>query len=202
MEEAIKNNEKIKITFNPSKNSKKVVHPAYCNRCDEKIYGLRWKCFECKDFDFCNSCYVLANGKESFKNHEASHCFGLIENPITMDSFNTEKEKYLNQLQIQKDKESIERERLNLIRERERLEREKLEKESLELDNLERERIEKENQEKNKLENEKKVIYPFEQKLTDLEEMGFTDRKNNIRLLIKHKGDMNAVFAELLPKVF
>lgn len=40
--------------------------------------------------------------------------------------------------------------------------------------------------------------HPFVEKLNELETMGFTDKKRNIALLIKHKGDVTEAIQELL----
>jgi len=183
LKNALNNNEKIDAFFMPGKTSdpiEKIIHSAFCDRCDEKIIGIRWKCFDCNDFDFCNSCYLVANGIENFKNHKKDHQFGKIENPNNTQSFQNEKENHFQTLQLEK--ERPEKERL----EKERLEKERLEKERLEKERLEKERLEKE------------PINPFLQKLELLHSMGFNDRNKNIQILIKNKGNLESSINELI----
>jgi len=186
--------------------NKQVAHNAFCDRCDEKIVGIRWKCFDCPDFDYCDSCFQVADGKEDKKTHLKNHVFGKIEHPNTNSIFQLEKDKYLEKMRIERElkdiqeKKSIEEE---LRLEKERIEKEKLEKERIEKEKQEqqeKEKQEKERLEKEKIEKEKesKIVYPFEQKLQDLQNMGFVDRKKNIQLLIKHKGNMNMAIQSLL----
>lgn len=75
--------------------------------------------------------------------------------------------------------ERLEQERL----EQERLERERMEQERLEQERAEKDRLEKERAEKERLEKEPK--FKFQECITQLEEMGFTERDVNIRLLCK-----------------
>jgi hypothetical protein len=69
-------------------------HNAYCDRCDQTIFGIRWKCFECPDFDLCNSCYLEANGNEDIKKHSKDHSFGKIEQPNQIYSFDSLKQQF------------------------------------------------------------------------------------------------------------
>ncbi|ELU44846.1 ZZ domain-containing protein [Rhizoctonia solani AG-1 IA] len=32
------------------------LHAAYCDRCNQAIYGIRYKCTTCSDFDYCGVC--------------------------------------------------------------------------------------------------------------------------------------------------
>jgi len=43
-----------------------------------------------------------------------------------------------------------------------------------------------------------KESYPFSKKLDDLATMGFDDRKRNIQLLVKNKGDIQLTIQDLL----
>lgn len=36
-------------------------HYAICDGCDKNIYGIRHKCFNCPDWDYCSSCYTKAS---------------------------------------------------------------------------------------------------------------------------------------------
>jgi hypothetical protein len=38
-----------------------------CNACEEKIFGIRWKCAVCSDFDICNQC--VSEAKSHSKEH-------------------------------------------------------------------------------------------------------------------------------------
>jgi len=84
------NNINIDAFFAPGKATDTVakkIHHAFCDRCDSKIEGIRWKCFDCEDFDFCNACYLEAAGKETIKNHQKEHAFAKIDEPQQISSF-------------------------------------------------------------------------------------------------------------------
>lgn len=36
-------------------------HPAFCDHCNNDIYGIRYKCIDCPDYDFCKRCFALKN---------------------------------------------------------------------------------------------------------------------------------------------
>ena len=185
LKEALKNGEKIDSFFMPGKSSENVeekkVHQAFCDRCKQTIVGIRWKCLDCNDFDFCNSCYLVANGKEEISSHLASHSFAKIEETTNfLPSFLQQKELHLQQLKKQEEEE---RER------QEQLERERQEQ-------IERERQEKEKE--IKTESSTSPKYDFGQKLEDLLTMGFTDRQKNIKALIQAKGDIVLAIQTLL----
>jgi next-to-BRCA1 protein 1 len=36
------------------------AHNAYCDDCDKRINGVRHKCLDCPDWDYCNDCFVNA----------------------------------------------------------------------------------------------------------------------------------------------
>lgn len=37
------------------------AHNAYCDSCNKRINGVRHKCLDCPDWDYCNDCYINAN---------------------------------------------------------------------------------------------------------------------------------------------
>ena len=62
----------------------KVEHGAVCDNCNEKITGIRYKCLQCFDFDFCDVCEEL-NYKE--KLHDENHFFAKIIKPTLVTPF-------------------------------------------------------------------------------------------------------------------
>ncbi|EME46621.1 hypothetical protein DOTSEDRAFT_70590 [Dothistroma septosporum NZE10] len=53
-----------------------VRHNAICDGCDKKVYGIRHKCLNCPDWDYCNDCV-----KDARHNHP-SHRFAALYEPI------------------------------------------------------------------------------------------------------------------------
>jgi len=47
-----------KALLNPGRNAE---HNAICDGCDKYIYGVRNKCLDCPDWDFCSSCIINAS---------------------------------------------------------------------------------------------------------------------------------------------
>ncbi|RIB22561.1 hypothetical protein C2G38_1998633, partial [Gigaspora rosea] len=50
-------------------------HSAYCDNCEKLIFGTRFKCMYCENFDLCKKC-------ESHCNHDVSHAVIKIKWPI------------------------------------------------------------------------------------------------------------------------
>ena len=82
--EDIENKEKIESYFPniqiiEEKNDNKIVHKTICEGCAMiPIVGIRYKCKECKDFNYCENCYDKNPAKHS-------HEFEKIERPINYD---------------------------------------------------------------------------------------------------------------------
>ncbi|CAE6527105.1 unnamed protein product [Rhizoctonia solani] len=53
------------------------LHNAWCDACSERIRGLRHKCLDCSDFDFCDVC--VATG--SAAHHNGKHTFYPLGEP-------------------------------------------------------------------------------------------------------------------------
>lgn len=70
----------LKMQKDEPKQKEKVIHKhVICDKCGKKdIEGIRYKCACCKNFDFCENCYILY-GKE----HGNDHIFIKIRKPIT-----------------------------------------------------------------------------------------------------------------------
>lgn len=55
-----------------------LIHDAYCDGCDKRINGIRHKCLDCPDWDFCDSC-----AKSARINHPG-HRFAKLTNGIDL----------------------------------------------------------------------------------------------------------------------
>ncbi|CAE7077592.1 unnamed protein product [Rhizoctonia solani] len=53
------------------------IHNAWCDACSERIRGIRHKCLDCPDFDFCNACIEA----ESQTHHGGEHTFYPLREP-------------------------------------------------------------------------------------------------------------------------
>lgn len=53
-----------------------IAHSAICDGCDKQIYGVRHKCFNCPDWDYCFKCYKSAAEKHP------GHRFAPIYEPL------------------------------------------------------------------------------------------------------------------------
>jgi len=154
--------------------------------------GIRWKCLECQDFDFCNSCHLIANGKETIEKHDKSHVFAKIEDPSSFPQSFLQ-EKLLHQQKLEKEKNQSQPNNTNSTNNTNFF---------IPINPI---KVEPKVEENPKVEepiqpskDQPKEIYPFSKKLDDLLTMGFDDRKRNIQLLIKNKGDIQSTIFDLL----
>ncbi|KAI5290143.1 hypothetical protein KEM54_002346 [Ascosphaera aggregata] len=53
-----------------------ILHDAYCDGCDKRVNGIRHKCLDCPDWDYCDSCV-----KSARLNHPG-HRFARLTNSI------------------------------------------------------------------------------------------------------------------------
>jgi len=184
-----KNGEQIDSFFRPGSPNdpvEKIVHNAYCDRCNQTIVGIRWKCLECNNFDFCNACYLVANGKENIKYHLKDHQLAKIEDPSTypqsffqqrlINQQNLEREKLQSQLNNTNIPNNTNNTNVNVTipvkQEEKPIEQPK--------------------------EEPKEEPNSFSKKLEDLSLMGFSDRKLNIKLLIENKLNLSSTIEQLL----
>lgn len=72
---ACKISQKVYQLMKPGRN---VAHNAICDNCDKYIYGVRHKCIDCPDWDYCNDC--IGQAPDAHPNHrfvpiyESQHC--------------------------------------------------------------------------------------------------------------------------------
>jgi len=59
---------------NKPTNQSEVIHPATCDGCHQRIKGLRYKCDNCIDYDLCQSC--------KDKNIHKEHSFTTLSRPM------------------------------------------------------------------------------------------------------------------------
>jgi hypothetical protein len=53
-----------------------IKHNARCDGCRGSVVGIRWKCCQCPDFDYCSACV-----QKNPVNHSAEHSFAVIIQP-------------------------------------------------------------------------------------------------------------------------
>lgn len=156
-----------------------VVHPAVCDSCHNRIKGIRNKCQQCPDFDLCEKCF-------SEKIH-SEHAFIQITRPWGRCTRNDRKPEQKAETPVQESTEKP-----VVVPAAEPVVEEKPAEVPVE-----------EKKEENPVAEPTPVaepvpvveptpvpMTPFEQKLKQLEEMGFVNKQRNIELLVQHKGDM------------
>lgn len=70
-----------KTLLGPGKNFR---HFAICDSCDKQIYGVRYKCFNCPDWDYCSLCYASAS--EKHPGHRFAPIYGPLAEPASISN--------------------------------------------------------------------------------------------------------------------
>ncbi|XP_011345927.1 sequestosome-1 isoform X2 [Ooceraea biroi] len=69
-----------KETSAEAKKTEKTCHPGViCDMCDKKIYGFRFKCMQCVDYDLCFDCMTLG--------YHPEHYMVRMTNPVDWSSY-------------------------------------------------------------------------------------------------------------------
>jgi len=54
-----------------------VIHDAACDNCSQRIFGVRYKCIQCEDYDLCSACEALNDEGQI----HPDHLFAKINKP-------------------------------------------------------------------------------------------------------------------------
>lgn len=175
----------------PFLNQSQVVHPATCDGCSATIKGIRYKCQQCPDFDFCQICVPnrldIHNPDHTFEEifnpfvHMSRHCARphptrCPSPPQTADTTSP----VINKSEASTSSpSSFADQTTSTAHSGSSSDASTAVKDS-------------------KLEVTPEPAHPFETKLQQLEEIGFHDKQKNVELLVRFHGDVVAVVRHLL----
>jgi len=189
-------------------NQSEVIHPATCDGCANRIKGIRYKCTTCPDYDLCESC-------QSKKIH-SEHTFNQILRPHRIPP-RCPTNAPMQSIPVTKVEEEVKtpvpqvpqtqvpvtpvpvpspvvekkiEETIKVVQQ--------IETPPTPVVLVEKKEEVKQMPKIEKKEEPKAVSNPFEMKLKQLEEMGFTNKLQNIEILVKNKGEMLQAVKDLL----
>jgi len=175
----------------PVVEEQKPVHHAICDNCNQTIVGIRYKCIQCPDFDFCEVCEGPETG------HDQSHVFAKLYRPNQSIPAQKQRcgrfaERKNRMNKLEKDVEALQQQVADLL----------AKKQAPEAPVEAPVEIEPEVCEVAPEVPQEEPVAPIsaeiQQKLDSLLAMGFEDNARNLASLIAHNGDMDAVLEELL----
>jgi hypothetical protein len=169
----------------------KVVHYAICDKCEDTIVGIRYKCIQCPDFDFCEACEGPNSG------HDETHVFAKLytrEQSIPKPQKRCERKNRINKLEL--DVEALKQQVADLIALKQAP---PAEPEYVEEEIVEEEEI---SQPEAEVEQPEAPISPeLQEKLDTLNAMGFMDNELNKEIIMANNGDMEVVLDLLLASM-
>merc|ERR1712137_72038 len=170
----------------------KPVHHAICDNCNQTIVGIRYKCLQCADFDFCEVCEAPETG------HDQTHVFAKLYRPD--QSIPVQKKKRgcparKNRMnKLEKDVEALQQQVADLLAKKQAPV--EVEPEVCEVaPEVPQEPVAEEVEVVEEVVEavEAPISPEIQKKLESLEAMGFEDNERNLAYLIAHNGDLDAV---------
>lgn len=200
--------EKEPVALESKSECEKVTHFAICDNCNKTIVGIRYKCIQCPDFDFCEECEGPNTG------HDETHVFAKIyrrEQTIPRKNFKHCRRGFGNNgpkrrvAKLEQDVAALQEQISSLVAKKKAEEEEKqsiVEEQPREVEQVEEEEVEEIiSEDVAPIQEEKpeaKITQEIQNKLDELAQMGFSDKEQNLALLYAFNGDMQATLESLL----